>query len=246
MSVQKAALRGKGFTFKQFFVSHDRCAMKVGTDAILLGAWTPVIQARAILDIGTGSGLLALMLAQRTGQDVAIDAVEIDAVAAQQAQENTQASPWASRIAVHHADIARWTPPKDRRYAVIVSNPPYFEKGVACSSAEREQARYTTTLSYATLLNCARQWITPEGLFCVVLPTGTADDLIQQASQPGWHLRLRTDVAETESRAPHRVLLGFSLQPGLCDRQLLVIRGAQAEYSSAFCQLTRDFYLNMK
>lgn len=246
MSVQKAALRGKGFTFKQFFVAHDRCAMKVGTDAILLGAWTPVIQADAILDIGTGSGLLALMLAQRTAGDVAIDAVEIDTAAAQQAQENIQATPWASRITIHHADVACWTPPMDRRYAVIVSNPPYFERGVACSSAEREKARYTTTLSYATLLNCARKWITDEGLFCVVLPTTTADDFIQQAGQLGWYLRLRTDVAETEGRPAHRVLLALSCQPGAPDYRQLIIRGEDARYSPAFCLLTRDFYLAMQ
>ena len=244
--MQKAALRGKGFTFKQFFVSHDRCAMKVGTDAILLGAWAPATKANAILDIGTGSGLLAMMLAQRAGGEAVVDAVEIDTSAAQQATENIEASPWSSRITVHHADITHWVPPMDRRYAIIVSNPPYFEKGVACSSAEREQARYTTTLSYGTLLNCAGKWITADGLFCVVLPSRTADDFILQANQRGWHLRLRMDIAETESRPAHRVLLALSYQPGVSDQRLLIIRGVDGQYSSAFCQLTRDFYLYMK
>lgn len=246
MSVQKAALRGNGFTFKQFFIAHDRCAMKVGTDGILLGAWAPVMQVNAILDIGSGSGLLALMLAQRTAGNIPVDAVELDAAAAQQAEENVQASPWSSRITVHQSDIRSWSPPLNRRYSLIVSNPPYFEKGVACSSAEREQARYTTTLSYQALLICAKQWVTESGFFCVVLPTIVVDDFIQQATQLGWHLRLRTDVAETEARPPHRVLLALSLQPGAFSLTHRVIRGADKQYSPEFRQLTGDFYLYLQ
>lgn len=242
MSVQKAALRGDGFTFKQFFIGHDRCAMKVGTDGVLLGAWVPVTQVDTILDIGSGSGLLALMLAQRTSNNL-IDAVELDSVAAQQAQDNVQASPWNSRITVHQADILHWMPTDNRRYSLIVSNPPYYEKGVACSSAEREQARYTTTLSYQALLSCARQWIADQGMFCLVLPMLAADEFIGQANQLGWTLRLRTDVAEKEHSSPHRVLLGFSLQAGTLTPKKLVIRGPDNRYSTEFCQLTRDFYL---
>ena len=243
MSAQKAALRGNGFTFKQFFIAHERCAMKVGTDGILLGAWAPVTQIDTILDIGSGSGLLALMLAQRTSEKSFIDAVELDPAAAQQAQENVQASPWNLRITVHQADILHWTPAVNRRYSLIVSNPPYYEKGVACSSTEREQARYTTTLSYQALLSCARRWITEQGMFCLVLPAMAADEFIGQANQLGWQLRLRTDVAETEHRPSHRVLLGLSPQSGALTHTQLVIRGADNHYSTAFCQLTRDFYL---
>ncbi len=132
-----AAVRRDGFTFKQFFVAHDRCAMKVGTDGILLGAWAPVAGVKRILDIGTGSGLVALMLAQRTPEDVTIDAVELDAQAAEQASENVAASPWAHRIAVHAQDIVSWRGQAEQtaRYDLIVSNPPYYEPGVngACS-----------------------------------------------------------------------------------------------------------------
>lgn len=126
MSQSKFALPRNGFTFKQFFVAHDRCAMKVGTDGILLGAWAPIAQVKHVLDIGTGSGLLALMLAQRTGELVALDAVELDEDAADQARENAAASPWSTRIQVHQADIQQWQPPQTRRYELIVSNPPFF------------------------------------------------------------------------------------------------------------------------
>lgn len=126
MSQSKFALPRNGFTFKRFFVAHDRCAMKVGTDGILLGAWAPIAGVKHVLDIGAGSGLLALMLAQRTGDDVHVEAVELDEEAAAQARENALASPWASRIEVWQADIHQWQPSQTRRYELIISNPPFF------------------------------------------------------------------------------------------------------------------------
>lgn len=116
MSLPKAQLRRDGFTFKQFFVAHNRCAMKVGTDGILLGAWSPVAGVKRILDIGSGSGLVALMLAQRTNQHVTIDAIELDAPAAIQAAENASESPWADRVQVECADILVWAAEQTARY----------------------------------------------------------------------------------------------------------------------------------
>ena len=132
MPHQKAQLRRDGFTFKTFFVAHDRCAMKVGTDGILLGAWSPVSRAKRV----------ALMLAQRTTDAVIVDAVELDEQAATQAQENGQATPWAARFHVHHADIRDWCAGQTARYDLIVSNPPFFAQGVQCATPEREQALY--------------------------------------------------------------------------------------------------------
>ncbi|CDL52444.1 tRNA (adenine37-N(6))-methyltransferase TrmN6 [Klebsiella pneumoniae ISC21] len=165
MSQSKFALPRNGFTFKRFFVAHDRCAMKVGTDGILLGAWAPIAGVKHVLDIGAGSGLLALMLAQRTGDDVHVEAVELDEEAAAQARENALASPWASRIEVWQADIHQWQPSQTRRYELIISNPPFFAEGVPCATSQREQARYTTTLDHASLLTCAAEHINEEGFF---------------------------------------------------------------------------------
>lgn len=123
MPQSTSVLRRNGFTFKQFFVAHDRCAMKVGTDGILLGAWAPVAGVKRILDIGTGSGLLALMLAQRTDENVIIDAVELDVDAAQQAQENIAQSPWMHRVSVHTEDAQQWIPRQTVRFDLIISNP---------------------------------------------------------------------------------------------------------------------------
>ncbi|KAG6336012.1 hypothetical protein ID866_3077 [Astraeus odoratus] len=175
MSQLKAQLRRDGFTFKQFFVAHDRCAMKVGTDGILLGAWAPVAGVKRILDIGTGSGLVALMLAQRTEEHVTIDAVELDAQAAGQAGENVAESPWADRITVKCADVLAWAPEQTARYDLIVSNPPYYEPGVECGTPEREQARYTGSLDHKALLVNAAELISEEGFFCVVLPESTGN-----------------------------------------------------------------------
>ena len=240
---ERPQLNKNGFTFKQFFVAHDRCAMKVGTDAILLGAWAPVAGVRRILDIGSGSGLIALMLAQRTPSPVEIDAVELESEAAQQAQENVRQSPWPARIQVHQQDIARWAERCDQRYSLIVSNPPYFAPGVACSSAARDSARATSTLDHQTLLRSAALLIEEEGMFCVVLPTATGETFISQALADGWHLRFRLDVAEYAHRPPHRVLLAFSPQAGETLLERLAIRAPDTHYSDDWCCLTRAFYL---
>lgn len=244
MSPTKTLLRRDGFTFKQFFVAHDRCAMKVGTDGILLGAWAPVAGVKRILDIGTGSGLIALMLAQRAS-DAVIDAVEMEAQAAEQAAENVQASPWAGRIQVHQADFLSWTPDASHRYDLIVSNPPFYDKGVECGTSERELARYNTSLEHEALLRGAAQLITEEGSFCVVLPESAGTAFTEKAQEMGWHIRLRTDVSDNEIKLPHRVLLAFSPTPGEVFIDRLAIRGPDQRYSDAWCGLTQDFYLFM-
>ncbi|MEB0951183.1 tRNA(1)(Val) (adenine(37)-N(6))-methyltransferase TrmN [Citrobacter sedlakii] len=245
MSQSTSVLRRNGFTFKQFFVAHDRCAMKVGTDGILLGAWAPVAGVKRILDIGTGSGLLALMLAQRTDESVTVDAVELDADAAEQAQENILQSPWAGRLTLHQEDVQGWASRQTVKFDLIVSNPPYYEQGVDCATPQRERARYTTTLDHPALLACAAELITEEGFLCVVLPEKTGGLFTQQAHDMGWHLRLRTDVAENEARLPHRVLLAFSPKQGECFSDRLVIRGPDQRYSEGYTALTQAFYLFM-
>lgn len=245
MSDSKPTLRRNGFTFKKFFVAHDRCAMKVGTDGILLGAWAPIAHVTRVLDIGTGSGLLALMLAQRTEASTHIDAVELDESAAEQARENVAQSSWPQKIAVHTADIQTWIASVDSRYDLIVSNPPYYEQGVECATPQREQARYTTSLDHQTLLTCAADAITEEGFFCVVLPENIGQIFTEQALSMGWYLRLRTDIAEYDTRPPHRVLLAFSPKNGECFSDRMAIRGPEQQYSEAYTALTQAFYLFM-
>ncbi|WP_038908770.1 tRNA(1)(Val) (adenine(37)-N(6))-methyltransferase TrmN [Dickeya oryzae] len=245
------APRAGGFTFKQFFVAHDRCAMKVGTDGVLLGAWTSLHQETRILDIGCGSGLLALMLAQRSGGQVPVDGVELDAAASAQAADNVALSPWADAIRIYQADILAYARDTASRYSLIVSNPPYFSPGVDCASTQRAQARYTTTLTHDALLDCASRLLTPEGRFCVVLPVSGAEDFLTLAQQLAWHADIRVDVADSASRPVNRVLLSLrragesEISAIAVNRTSLIIRDDDRQYSSSFQALTRDFYLSM-
>lgn len=236
-------LRRNGFTFKQFFVAHDRCAMKVGTDGVLLGAWAPVANAQHILDIGSGSGLVALMLAQRSPA-ANIDAVELEASAAQQANENFIESPWAERLHVFAEDINQFALTHAQHYDVIVSNPPYFESAVACRDEARTTARYTETLTHDALLDCARALIKPDGQFCVVLPYDIGLAFERNAQSRGWFTGQRVDIRDRPGKPLNRMLLVLSLHPQQAIVQELAIREELNVYSNEFRQLITDFYLN--
>ncbi|MDX7990711.1 tRNA(1)(Val) (adenine(37)-N(6))-methyltransferase TrmN [Xenorhabdus littoralis] len=246
-STHKPVFRRGGFTFKQFFVGHDKCAMKVGTDGVLLGAWAPVYNRKRCLDIGCGSGLISLMIAQRTGEHTAIDAVELDPFAAMQAADNVQQSPWPSRIKVHQQDIHDFVR-KDglqkngTQYDLIVSNPPYFEPAIACRNAARNQARYTESLTHQGLLECVRELITQTGIFCVVLPYGIGEQFESMASELGWFTDFRVNIRDREDKPLHRLLLGLSLQKQDTQVSELTIRTLDGSYSTEFRQLVTDFY----
>lgn len=241
---ESAPLRRNGFTFKQFFVAHDRCEMKVGTDSILLGAWADVSDITGkILDIGSGSGLLALMLAQRTTDSVQIDAVELDDNAALQATENFAQSPWASRMALHHCALQSFAAQTPSRYDLIITNPPYYQPGVECRNASRGTARYTSELSHKTLLKHARTLASDKGKMAVVLPCDISVDFIQLAARKGWFLLQHTEVTEFANRAPHRALMLFGVELASPQSDRLVIRDERNAYSDDFRELTKAFYL---
>lgn len=241
----KSLLRRNGFTFKQFFVAHDRCAMKVGTDGVLLGAWVPIEGITRILDIGSGSGLIALMLAQRTASSVYIDAVELETSAAEQAGENFNESPWHDRLTVYPQDIHLFINEHQYCYDLIVSNPPYFESAVACRDEARSTARYTDSLTHEALLKCASSLLVPDGLFCVVLPYDIGLVFERNAHQHGWFTKERLDVQDRLGKPLNRMLLALSRMPSCCaKRQQLALRKEEGIYSSEFCQLITDFYLN--
>jgi tRNA1Val (adenine37-N6)-methyltransferase len=236
--------RRGGFTFKQFFVAHDRCAMKVGTDGVLLGAWAPLAQAQRVLDIGSGSGLIALMLAQRSAESVLIDAVELDEAAAAQARDNVQESPWPERIQVHAQDIHHYAQHHAGQYDLIVSNPPYFEPAVACRDQARHNARYTETLTHDALLESAERLIAPQGTFCVVLPHDIGEAFESNAQRRGWHTAQRLNVSDRADTPLHRVLLALTRQPTEQKAaQSLAIKLADGSYTEAFRRLITDFYL---
>jgi len=240
----KQTPRRGGFTFKQFFVAHDRCAMKVGTDGVMLGAWVALGQARRILDIGCGSGLIALMLAQRTAAEVTIDAVELDNDAAAQARENVLESPWPQKINVHSQDIHHFAQQHAHGYDLIVSNPPYFEPSVACRDLARTNARYTETLTHDALLDCAERLIGENGHFCVVLPYGIGEAFEVNAHQRGWHTARRINISDRVDTQKHRMLLALARSPAEKEETELAIKLADGSYTADFRQLITDFYLN--
>lgn len=234
--------RNSGFTFKQFHVEHDRCAMKVGTDGILLGAWAPLGKARRILDIGTGTGLIALMLAQRSHADCRIDAVELDKHAAQQARENAAASPWPRRVTIIESAIQGY---QADPYDLIVTNPPYFVAGQSFRDPARAMARHTGALDSHALLAACDRLLAPDGQVALVVPTAMADEILCISADYDLHAVCYTAVITRAGKEANRVLLLLGRGLNRCDRGEIVIHSADGTYSDRYIQLTSPFYLKM-
>lgn len=231
------------FRFKQFTVWHDRCAMKVGTDGVLLGAWTTVDHARRILDIGTGTGLIALMLAQRCPADTRIVAIDIDEAAASQAAENVGRSPWDKQIEVLSEDFRTYR--CREKFDVIVSNPPYFVDSLTCPDAQRNAARHNDSLTYKELVAGAASLLSASGTFNVVIPTDVAERVETCAITCGLSPIRKLHVMTKPSLPPKRMLIAFSFVSSGCLEDELIIELARHQYSDAYIALTRDYYLKM-
>ena len=222
------------FQFKQFTVWHDKCAMKVGTDGVLLGAWTPVESAHRILDIGTGTGLVALMLAQRSLPDAA---------AVGQARENIIRSPWKERVEVVQADFKKYR--SLDKFDVIVSNPPYFVDSLECPDRQRAAARHNDSLTYEDLLEGVSGLLTENGFFTVVIPADVAERVKKIASIKKLYAVRQLNVITKPGGIPKRVLITFSFSNQECIVEELLTELARHQYSEEYMTLTRDYYLNM-
>ena len=227
------------FEFKRFRIEQDQCAMKVGTDGVLLGAWADIRPGCSVLDIGTGTGVVALMAAQRGAGGVS--AVEIDPAAAAQAASNAAASEWADRISVHCADAASFN--TGVRFDRILSNPPYFRDSLRSPDSGRNAARHNDSLSYETLVGCSVRLLAPDGLLCVVLPFDAADEFVRCAQTAGLYLARRTDVVTVQGREPKRSLLSFSTVYTQLQSDVLNMRDADGNESAEYVNLVKDFYL---
>ena len=226
------------FRFRQFEVFHDRCAMKVGTDGVLLGAWVQPGNARRILDVGAGSGLVALILAQHSMAEVV--GVEFDAAAAKQAAENVRNAPWPERIHIVHADFRTYT---EESFDLIVSNPPYFQKALQAPAAMRNQARHDVTLSYQELIVKAEALLSAEGRFAVVLPIDAAHEFEDLCWESRLYLSRCCEVATIEGQAPKRILLEFSRLRCETERTTLALAVKGNARTDAYSALTSDLYL---
>lgn len=230
------------FRFKQFEIGDERSAMKIGTDGVLLGAWVDIDNDSTILDVGTGTGLVALMCAQRNSK-ATIEGIDIVEDAVMEAQQNIDSSPWNERIAITHSDIRSYAPAT--RYDHIVSNPPFFLSSLHSPDAARTTARHTTTLTYNDLVTVAERLLRPEGRLSVVLPTDCAMQFRYVAFERLW-LRRITDVVTREGEAPKRTLMEFQLTaaPLMPRHNTLTIHHADGSYTEQYRCLTEEFYLN--
>lgn len=229
------------FKFKQFTVRHDCCAMKVGTDAVLLGGWVRVEKAKKLLDVGCGSGVIALMAAQRSDGDVY--AIEIDKDAAGQAKENVRNSPWNERITVLNEDFKSFS--VDIKFDAIFSNPPYFVNSLKCPDQQRASARHTDKFNFEDLIGRVVDLLAPKGEFSVVIPMNSVDSFKAIASSCLLYLLRETWVYTNRNKAePKRALLAFGLQPvSSVEFNRLVIEEARGVYSKDFYNMVKDFYL---
>jgi tRNA1Val (adenine37-N6)-methyltransferase len=234
------------FQFKQFEVQHDRSTMKVGTDAVLLGAWAHVANAGRILDIGTGSGIIALMAAQRTAPTTQIDAVEIERQDAVQAAENFSASPWRDRLHIHVSPIQDFpTPLPPSLFDVIVSNPPYFINSQEPPNKRRHEARHTVALDHAALLVAAGRLLHLQGTFNVVLPYTEGLQFIALAKQQHFFCTRQYSFRTREGKPIERWLLEFSRKEGETETGEILLYKEKLEWSDRYVELTRDFYLKL-
>lgn len=229
------------FRFKQFVVQQDRCAMKVSTDGVLLGAWAALDGACRILDIGTGTGLLALMAAQRN-PSATIDAIEVDHDAAEQAMENVRASPWADRIRVHHIDARRMAvaEPYDR----VVCNPPYYGGEMQASDVRTSVAKHGASLTFSELMIVVDRVLSPIGLASFIIPSGRQKELEGHAAARGLLPERVAHVVYTEGRSPKRLMIDFTRSASGRREETLTVERSPGVYSEAYHRLLAPFMLH--
>ena len=244
--------QSEGFRFKQFYVRHDRCAMKVGTDGVLLGAWAPIQDFKfrisnfkfTILDVGTGSGLIARMLMQRC-EGAEVDAIDIDEAAILQARENG-VNAYLSSLQ-DWGVMANGEGAKVEGYDLIVSNPPYFVNSLKNPDEQRRTARHTDSLSYEELIVHSVRLLKPNGLLALIVPADAEEEIRQLAATEDLYLTHATRVYSKEGKKPKRVLMAFRFKISNFKSQIvedsLVLENEHGGRSEAYQELTKDFYL---
>ena len=234
------------FQFKQFTIGQDRCPMKVGTDGILLGAWADVSDVKTALDIGTGTGLIAIMLGQRA-PEASIHGVDIDEQSCRQAKDNARAAPWSGRLDIYHQSIQEFAREYDHRYDLIVSNPPFFTGGTFSQEQDRNSVRHTVKLPHSDLLRVVQTMLSDKGRFAVVLPYIEGLRFQELAEGYNLHCNRVTEVLPRANRPVERLLMEFGREAKEQQADQLIIRdeGEGEVWTEAYVALTGSFYLNM-
>jgi tRNA1Val (adenine37-N6)-methyltransferase len=233
------------FNFKQFHVNQDRCAMKIGTDGVLLGAWTPLINnPYNVLDIGAGTGILSLMLAQRSNAEQ-IDAIEIDEDAYEQCVENFEASPWGDKLFCFHAGLDEFVDEPEDEYDLIISNPPFYTDDYKSDNTSRDLARFEDALPFEELIEAAALLLSDNGIFSVIIPYKEEERFVSMCKELDLFPLKITRVKGTPTSEIKRSLLAFCRmeQTPLIDE--LVIEISRHNYTPEYIELTKEFYLKM-
>ncbi len=229
------------FQFKQFRIEQPRSALKVGTDGVLLGAWCGVTGAKRILDVGTGTGVISLMLAQRS--DAKITAVEINEDACQDARHNFQNSQWSERLSLYSGDFNKFQESHALSFDLVVCNPPFFKKSMKSSDPATSIARHDVSLTFELLIDGAKKLLTDQGKLVVILPIEPLDDFRETARLAGFYLSRKTTIIPKIGKPPKRVLLEFSVSATYPESDELVILIDNHTFSEKFIKLTEEFYL---
>lgn len=233
------------FQFKEFTVAQDRCAMKIGTDGVLLGAWIAIENnPYSILDLGTGTGIIALQVAQRSYCEH-IDAVEIDTDAYEQCTDNFENSPWADRLFCYHASAQEFAMEIEETYDLIVSNPPFYAEDYKTDDKARDTARFTDALPFEHLIGCVHQLLSEAGTFALILPKKEEENFILMAAEAGLFPKRICSVKGTATSEEKRSMIEFTFQKTSPKLESLTIEISRHEYTEDYKNLVKDFYLKM-
>jgi len=235
----------KPFKFKEFTINQNSSAMKVGTDSVLLGAWTSLDNNPfSILDIGSGTGILALMLAQRSSAEL-IDAIEIDDDAYEECVENFENAPWNNRLFCYHASLEEFTKDIEEKYNLIISNPPFYSEDYKSQNKQRDMARFADALPFSHLIESVSKLLAIDGVFSVIIPFKEQQDFIELASKFNlFPIRILHVKGNPDSEIK-RSLLEFSFQKNSVTIKTLIIETLRHQYTQDYINLTKDFYLKM-
>lgn len=235
----------KPFQFKQFTIEQDRCAMQIGTDGVLLGAWVSIENNPfSILDIGAGTGVIALQLAQRSDAEM-IDALEVDDNAYEQCVDNFENSPWGDRLFCYHASLGEFIEEIEDKYDLIVSNPPFYSEDYKTSDESRDLARFNDSLPFDELIFSASQLLSEEGTFAVVIPRKEEEGFLKLAEQENLFAKRICRVKGNETSQEKRSLIAFSFEKSTPKIENLTIETSRHKYTEEYISLVNEFYLKM-
>ena len=235
----------KPFQFKQFTIKQDQCAMKIGTDSVLLSAWTSIENnPDSILDIGAGTGILSLMLAQRSDAQN-IEAIEIDDDAFEQCSENFENSPWSDRLFCYHASLLEFTEEIEDKYDLIICNPPFYSENYKSSNASRDQARFNDAMPFEHLMYAVAKLLITTGVFSVIVPFKEELRIIELAKSVQLNPQRILRVKGSPSSDFKRSLIEFSFGSHKVTLEELIIETLRHQYTKEYIDLTQDFYLNL-